>query len=166
MTTLTTITNPFRAMREFIELMFRRPPRTQLAALCYRTAENGPEVLLITSRNTKRLIIPKGWPMAKHSARKTAKREAYEEAGIIGKVAKEPVGEFRSYKGMGNGFKIRTNVIVYPLAVEEQITDFPETGQRELLWMPIKTAIERCEEDGLRQLLKSQAVNSLLMERK
>ena len=166
MTTQTSLTSPFRAIRQFFDLMFRRPPRTQLAALCYRLSDNGPEVLLITSRNTKRLIIPKGWPMAKLSARKTAKREAYEEAGIIGKVAKEPIGEFPSSKGLGNGFKVKTNVIVFPLAVEEQINEFPEMGQRELLWMPLDRAIDSCQEEGLRHLLKSEAVNSLLMDPK
>ena len=55
----------------------------QLAALCYREGEGEPEVLLVTSRNTRRLIIPKGWPMARHSARKTAKKEAFEEAGLV-----------------------------------------------------------------------------------
>ena len=126
-----------RKIGQFLELLLRRPPRMQLAALCYREGEIEPEVLLVTSRNTKRLIIPKGWPMANHSSRKTAKKEAFEEAGVIGKVGKEPLGEFLSYKGMGNGFKVRTNIIVYPLTFEEQLAEFPEAGQRELLWLPL-----------------------------
>jgi 8-oxo-dGTP pyrophosphatase MutT (NUDIX family) len=166
MTAQTRVFSPFRSLVQFFELMLRRPPRTQLAALCYRASESGPEVLLITSRNTKRLIIPKGWPMAKRTARKTAEREAYEEAGIIGKTSKEPIGEFSSFKGLGNGFKVRTNVVVYPLAVVDQVSDFPETGQRELIWMPLNDAIERCQDDGLRLFLKSKPVHSLLMDDK
>ncbi len=163
MTTSILSHSPFRKLSETLGLLFRRPARTQLAALCYRESGAEPEVLLVTSRNTKRLIIPKGWPMAKLSERKTAKLEAYEEAGIVGKVAKEPIGEFSSSKGMGNGFKVRTNIVVYPLKVEEQFEEYPEIGQRELLWMPLEEAAERCEEDGLRGLLKSNQVKSLLM---
>ncbi|MGB7287736.1 MAG: NUDIX hydrolase [Salaquimonas sp.] len=156
----------FRKLSDTIKLMFARPVRTQLAALCYRDGIDEPEILLITSRKTKRLIIPKGWPMAKHSARKTAKIEAYEEAGIIGKVAKEPIGEFRSLKGLGNGFSVKTNIVVYPLKVEEQLTEYPETGQRDLLWLPVNEAAEKCQDEGLRALLRSDPVKSLLMDNK
>lgn len=166
MTIQATQFSPIRTIGQWFGLLLRRPPRNQLAALCYRSGSAGAEVLLITSRNTRRLIIPKGWPMAKHSARKTARQEAYEEAGIIGKVAKEPIGEFASHKGLGNGLKVRTNVIVYPLAVDDQVSDYPETGQRDLLWMPLEEAALRCEDDGLRQLLKSRQVKSLLMDSK
>ena len=138
----------------------------QLAALCYREGESEPEVLLVTSRNTRRLIIPKGWPMARHSARKTAKKEAFEEAGIIGKVAKEPVGEFLSYKGMGNGFKVRTNIVVYPLKFEQQVEEFPEAGQRELIWLPLSQAANACQEEGLCNLLQSTKVKTLLINQK
>jgi 8-oxo-dGTP pyrophosphatase MutT (NUDIX family) len=125
-----------------------------------------PEVLLITSRNTKRWIIPKGWPMAEMTARKTAKREAFEEAGIIGKIGKKPIGEFSSQKGVGNGMKVRTNIVVYPLLVENQTRDFPENGQRELAWLQLDQAIERCQDRGLRKMLQSDIVKSLLMDAK
>jgi len=149
-----------------LRLLFQRPARTQVAALCYRQADSGPQVLLITSRNTKRWIIPKGWPMAELSARKTAKQEAFEEAGIRGKVAKQPIGEFRSYKGIGNGMKVRTNIIVYPLEVRDQVSKFPEHGERELVWMSLEEAVQRCQENGLQKLLLSSQVKSLLMETK
>ncbi|MDB5495247.1 MAG: hypothetical protein JWP86_2584, partial [Phenylobacterium sp.] len=38
-----------------------RGPRRQFAALPWRRAETGVEVLLITSKETRRWVIPKGW---------------------------------------------------------------------------------------------------------
>ena len=146
--------------------LFFRPSLLQVGALCCRDTGSDPEVLLIRSLDSNRWIIPKGWPMRGKTLAEAAAIEAYEEAGIIGKVAKEPIGEFASHKGLGNGLKVRTNVIVYPLAVDDQVSDYPETGQRDLLWMPLEEAALRCEDDGLRQLLKSRQVKSLLMDNK
>lgn len=166
MSTLATNNSALRRMVENLRLTFRRPPRRQVAALCYRKGKKGPEVLLVTSRNTKRWIIPKGWPMAEHSARKTARIEAFEEAGVIGKAGKTALGEFPSHKGLGNGFKVRTTITVYPLQVKEIAKQFPERGKRELVWLPIEEAAILCNEDGLRDLLLSEKVKRLLMEAK
>lgn len=65
--------------------------RTQYAAICYRRTDDssGPiEVLLITSRGTGRWVIPKGWPMAKKKPHEVASQEAWEEAGVRGRVRK------------------------------------------------------------------------------
>ena len=64
-------------------------PRRQYAALPYRL-ENGLEVMLISSRETHRWILPKGWPMKGRKPHAAAAQEALEEAGVVGKVAKEP----------------------------------------------------------------------------
>src|SRR5579864_7278170 len=64
-----------------------REPRSQFAALPWRRGpDGGVEVLLITSRETHRWVIPKGWPIKGKSAWKSAAREAFEEAGIQGKI--------------------------------------------------------------------------------
>lgn len=96
MSALTGFTAPFRWLNGNISLLLRRPARMQVAALCHREVNGERQVLLITSRKAKRWIIPKGWPMAGLSARKSALREAYEEAGIRGKVGKNPIGEYPS----------------------------------------------------------------------
>ncbi|MCB1424023.1 MAG: NUDIX hydrolase, partial [Nitratireductor sp.] len=106
---------------------------------------------------------PKGWPGSKRTAAKTASIEAYEEAGIIGKVANQPLGEYLSHKGLGNGFTVRTNVIVFPLKVSEQVEEFPERGERQHRWLSPEKAAELCGEDGLRDILLSPEVKSLLM---
>ena len=44
--------------------LFANAFRTQYGALCFRYADNGHaiEILVITSRESGRWIIPKGWP--------------------------------------------------------------------------------------------------------
>ena len=73
------LANPLRLLFENLTSVFRAPPRIQIAAFCYRHTADQSEVLLITSRQQKRWIMPKGWPMAHRTARKCAEREAYEQ---------------------------------------------------------------------------------------
>lgn len=136
-------------------LLWKRPERAQLAALCYREIVNGKEILLITSRKNHRYIIPKGWPMADKSDADTAAQEAFEEAGIVGNISQTPLGDYHSYKSLGKGLKVKTRVIVFPLKVSKQKDDFPEKGQRKYVWLPIKQAAEKCDDIGLENFLYS-----------
>eukprot|EP01041_Mallomonas_annulata_P039872 gene39872-biopygen31591 len=62
-----------------------REPRTQYAALPWRRrADGGVDVLLITSRDTRRWVIPKGWPIKMLKPGPSAAQEAFEEAGVLG----------------------------------------------------------------------------------
>ena len=141
---------------------FFQPDETQIAALCYRRSKKGAKVLLITSRGTGRWIIPKGWPMKEASSWKTAEQEAYEEAGIVGKPGREPVGSFRSYKDLDSGERLRTEVVVYPVKVSDQKKLYPEAGQRKLKWLPIEEAAEQCDDNGLAKFLRQSDVKELL----
>jgi 8-oxo-dGTP pyrophosphatase MutT (NUDIX family) len=76
----------------------RQEPRVQFAALPFRLVEERLEVLLITSRETRRWIIPKGWAEKGTKPRTMAAREAFEEAGVRGKVGKLPYGSYRYEK--------------------------------------------------------------------
>ena len=67
----------------------------QVAAIPFRIGDTGEiEVMLVTSRETKRFIVPKGWPMKGKSGRKAATIEAMEEAGVVGKTLKAPAGGY------------------------------------------------------------------------
>ena len=71
------------------------PTRVQYGALPYRLDDDGSvEVLLVTSRETKRWIIPKGWPIKGLKPSKAAAREAYEEAGVRGRIAGRAFGHY------------------------------------------------------------------------
>jgi len=128
----------------------------QVAALCWRVSpRHGAEVLLITSLNSKRWIIPKGWPEAGLSPAENAAREAFEEAGITGKISAEPVGSYHYLKEKKDGGGMPCTVDVFALAVTKQLDDWPEKGARELLWLPPEQAAAKVSEPALRQLLRS-----------
>ncbi|MDI7864813.1 NUDIX hydrolase [Rhizobiaceae bacterium n13] len=137
-----------------VKLMFRRPPRQQYAALCYRLKKkNGLEVLLLTSRDTGRWVIPKGWPMPNKKSHSVAEREAFEEAGVKGKAERAPLGSFTYHKGLDQGLKVFCRVQVHALKVESMLDDFPEKGQRQLAWVSCAEAAERVDEPELKALL-------------
>lgn len=135
-------------------LLLRRPPAQQYAALCYRQdGKAGVEVLLLTSRETRRWVIPKGWPMKKKKPHAVAEREAYEEAGVRGKAEKEPLGFFTYLKRLKSGLTVPVRVQVHAIAVEKMLEDFPEKGSRQLEWVPCEEAARRVRETELRELI-------------
>jgi len=124
--------------------------------LCWRfSPRHGAEVLLITSLNSKRWIIPKGWPEAELSPGENAAREAFEEAGVTGKISAEPVGSYHYLKEKKDGGGMPCTVHVFALAVTKQLDDWPEKGARELLWLPPEQAAAKVSEPALRQLFKN-----------
>lgn len=138
-----------------MQLMLRRPPRQQYAALCYRRLKKKPgevEVLLLTSRDTGRWVIPKGWPMSGKKSHAVAEREAYEEAGAKGKVDREAFGFYSYNKGLDNGLKITCKVQVHLLEVKDMLKDFPEKGTRRLDWVNCEEAAARVQEPELKVL--------------
>lgn len=140
--------------------MLRRPLRQQYAALCYRLGEGQdkrPEVLLLTSRDTGRWVIPKGWPMEGRAAHRVAEREAYEEAGIKGKVEKMPFGHFTYHKRLDGGLNVLCKVQVHLLEVKDMLKDFPEKGVRRLEWVDPLEAAERVNEPELKALMRQFA---------
>ncbi len=137
-----------------LRLMLQRPPRQQFAAICYRTKKKTGdlEVLLITSRDTGRWVIPKGWHMPGKQPHAIAEREAFEEAGIKGKATVEPIGYFTYMKKMRGGHKVATRVQVHALEVKSLMKDFPEKGTRRLEWVSCEEAAARVDEPELKSL--------------
>ncbi len=131
-----------------------REPRTQFAALPWRRNAAGElEVLLITSRETRRWVIPKGWPIKGAKSMKSAAQEAYEEAGLIGKIGKRPIGSYAYDKRLKNGRLQHVRVAVFGLQVEREAEDYPEVGQREKLWATITEAARLVDEPELMVLM-------------
>lgn len=128
----------------------------QVAALCTRTIDGKRKVLLITSRETKRWVIPKGWPMKGLTDAEAATREAWEEAGVSEfKLLKKPIGYFHYNKRMGNGVSLPTKVSVFRLKVLDMKKKFPEKGQRKLVWVSPKRAAAMVREPELKKLFLS-----------
>lgn len=137
-----------------LKLMLQRPPRQQFAAICHRTKKKTGdlEVLLITSRDTGRWVIPKGWHMPGKQPHAIAEREAYEEAGIRGKATVEPIGYYTYMKKMRGGHKVPTRVQVHALEVKSLLKEFPEKGTRRLEWVSCEEAASRVDESELKSL--------------
>jgi 8-oxo-dGTP pyrophosphatase MutT (NUDIX family) len=132
-------------------------PRAQIAALCWRAGKSGAEVLLISSRETGRWVIPKGWPMDGRSAPEAAAIEAWEEAGVKGQIATAKLGHFTYDKTLKRDTKNESSlpciVEVFPLQVEKLATDFPEQRQRRRKWFAPDKAARRVAEAELKALL-------------
>ncbi len=134
--------------------MFRRPARLQIAALCHRMREGKVEVLLVTSKSTRRWILPKGWPILSRRAHRTAAIEAFEEAGVTGRVHKNPFASFSSYKGGEAGLKLRTEILVFLVDVESETEEFPDSAERDVRWVSIKDAVRMTSEPGLMDVFR------------
>jgi 8-oxo-dGTP pyrophosphatase MutT (NUDIX family) len=138
---------------------------TQAAALCWRL-NPGLEILLITSRNSKRWIVPKGWLMADLGPAESAAREAMEEAGITGDISQEPLGTFYYLKEKKDGSVVACSVDVFSLHATGQQADWPEKGTRELMWLSPDQAAMRVAEPGLRRILQDFARNAPAIARR
>lgn len=119
---------------------------TQVAALCWRKTDAQVQVLLITSRDTGRWVLPKGWTMKGLSAPDAAAVEAWEEAGVEGNVAPDPLGYFEYDKVLTADLSHPCMVSVYPLKVTGLSRRFPEQKERRRKWFtPAKAATKVLE---------------------
>ena len=132
--------------------------RRQVAALPWRAlagkGATGPlEILLVSSRETRRWVIPKGWPMKGKPDHQAAAQEAYEEAGLDGLIVELPVGDYPYLKRLKSGAARAVTVDVFPLEVTGEHATWPEKGQRTLQWMsPVEAALA-VQEPELRDLI-------------
>lgn len=128
----------------------------QVAALCFDRKGPHKKVLLITSRDTGRWIIPKGWLMPGVDDSKAALREAWEEAGVKrGDVSKEPLGTFEYLKMLDTGASVSVTASVYGVRVRKLCSKYPEVGQRKRMWVTPRKAAKLVQEPELKALLKS-----------
>jgi 8-oxo-dGTP pyrophosphatase MutT (NUDIX family) len=140
-----------------LQLMFRRPKRTQFAALCYRrTKKDGEiEILLLTSRDTGRWVIPKGWPMGAKAGYTVAETEALQEAGVKGIIEHEAIGSFGYGKAMAEGLVLPCEVQVHALEVTGSVKNYKEKGERKLEWVSPEEAAARVAEPGLKKIIRA-----------
>ena len=129
----------------------------QSAALPWRYSGDRREILLISSRDTGRWVIPKGWLIRGLTPAETAAREAYEEAGIGGQMSKKPIGHFEYGKRLANGNVKPITVEVFALEQIIQHLEWPEQGQRMLKWFSVPEAAESVAEPGLKAIIRKLA---------
>jgi NTP pyrophosphohydrolases including oxidative damage repair enzymes len=142
------------AFRNLVEPVFKRPEFVQTAALCTRQGKKGTEVLLVTSLDTKRWIVPKGWPMEGKSLAQAALQEAWEEAGVQGVVDENPVGSYGYQKTVKGGIPVSCRCSVYRIEVSDTAETYPEKGRRRREWMRQRDAAKAVEEPELKALIR------------
>lgn len=131
------------------------PAARQVAALCYRDRGEGTEVLLITSRDTGRWIVPKGWMIPGLDASGAALQEAWEEAGVRDAViSSSPIGSYAYDKRLDDGSSLPVRAEVYAAHVLELKDTYPEADERERRWFTPPQASKLVEEPELQSLLR------------
>ena len=140
--------------RDRVRKELDREPRTQYAALPWRKRDDGAtEMLLITSRETRRWVIPKGWPMQDINPGPCAAREAFDEAGVLGMPGRKALGVYHYDKRLRSGRLQHVRVQVFPLEVREEADAWPEQGQRDRRWTTPAEAATMVDEPELQKLL-------------
>jgi 8-oxo-dGTP pyrophosphatase MutT (NUDIX family) len=128
-------------------------PNVQYAALPWRRADGAVEILLITTRNTRSWIVPKGWPLDGRTPSECAAHEALEEAGVLGEVAAEALGSFHYNKRRKSGEIIPCEVHVFAMEVIRQRRNWAEKAARDICWCSLEEALARVTEPSLRRLI-------------
>lgn len=144
-------TFPDGMLRNVLEFM--RPSFVQTAALCLRDGADGREVLLIRTLQRHHWIIPKGWPMRNRTLAEAAACEAWEEAGVRGKISPEPMGAFTYTKIKKSGLPVQCRPLVFKLDVTEIHERFPEAEKRTRIWTSPSKAAEMVHNPDLANLL-------------
>lgn len=136
-------------------LEFVRPAFVQVAALCLRDGTDGTEVLLIQTLTRKLWMIPKGWPMDGMTLAEAAAQEAWEEAGVRGRITEDPVGAFKYTKIKSSGLPVQCRAHVFRLDVAETCDIFPEANKRTRKWTSPQQAASVVQNPQLARLLAS-----------
>ena len=127
--------------------------RRQVAALPFRQAKDGAhEILLVTSRDTQRWIIPKGWPSKRIKDCKAAARKARQEAGVNGKIVRQAIGSYR-YMKAEIGYRIPIDVTVFLLKVRKNCKRWPEKRDRRRAWFDVQDAARQVSNPELSALI-------------
>lgn len=121
---------------------------SQSGVIPFRRTEAGIEILLITSIKKKKWIIPKGYVEFNLSPFESAKKEAFEEAGIKGTNETFELGSFKVHREMGLCL-----IKVYSMEVTEFLEDFPEKGLRKRKWFSVQEAADNISIPGVPELI-------------
>lgn len=139
----------------------KRDMRAQFGALCWRRRGDKIQVLLVTSRERGRWVIPKGWPMDGKTPAEAASIEAFEEAGVRGVVGERSVGVYTYIKELDSG-DLPVVVAVFPLEVTKELDDWPEKAERKRRWISLSKASKELSDHELGRILNDPTLPKLL----
>ena len=136
----------------------------QVAALPWRREANGAvSVLLITSRNNGKWMLPKGWPIKGLSDADSARQEALEEAGVEGEIDTQAIGSYRYSKLFSNGASAPGQALIFPLAVTRERKGWKEKSQRRRRWVTTEEAAHLAHEPDLARFLGNLATGRVIL---
>lgn len=119
----------------------------------WRDTGHGVEIMLITSRDTGRWVLPKGWPEAKELLCEAAAREAGEEAGLRGTISHHEAGRYFYAKALASGEEVPCEVLVFPLQVDKIADRWKEKRSRTRKWVSPAEAVRMVNEPDLGQII-------------
>ena len=137
-----------------LEDMSKRDVRTQFGALPWRRQKGAVQVCLVTSKRTRRWIVPKGWPQDGATPAEAAEREAWEEAGLRGKIKTTCLGIFSYSKDIDEDLTLPCVVALFPLKVQDTASDWPEKEIRTRRWVAPEKAAKLVDEPELAAMLR------------
>lgn len=109
--------------------------------------------MLVTTRQSGRWILPRGWPVKGKTPAQTATQEAFEEAGVIGGVDPRPIGEYHYMKTLPDGSSKDCLVTLFSLHVRGTLVQWPEQTERKRRWHALAQASQVASDGQLAQLL-------------
>lgn len=128
----------------------------QVAVLPWRIQRHGePKILLITSREQERWILPTGWPEEGSPPLATASREAFAKAGLIGDMSPVPVTTYRYVKSVDDGSKASCRVAVFGMKVRGTLIQWREKGKRQRQWFSPQAAADRIGDLPVAEFLRT-----------
>ena len=105
-------------------------------------------VCMVTSRSGRRWVLPKGKIESRQTPAQAAIAEAWEEAGLTGRLSERTVG-FYEYDKWEQLYRVQ----VFVLHVDREQVNYPECGVRTREWVTPEEAIARIEEPELRAMV-------------
>ena len=109
----------------------------QSGVIPYRRKSGELQILLVTSIKKKKWIVPKGYIEFNLSPFESAKKEAYEEAGVIGANETVELGSFIMNRSIGH-----CNIKIFSMEVIEVLDEYPDKNVRKRKWFSVKEAAE------------------------
>jgi len=110
--------------------------------------------MLVTSRETKRWVLPKGNLITGLSPHAAAAHEAEEEAGVQGLACPTPLGTYRYRKTKKSGAALMVDVDVFPILVTNEMDEWEEQGARDRRWFALDEAASAVDEPDLQALIR------------
>jgi phosphohistidine phosphatase len=126
--------------------------REQAGVIPFRRRKGSIEVCLIRNKGRKKWKIPKGFVDPGETVEQAALKEAWEEAGLKGRLSGGAIGVYEYEKW---GFNL--NVSVYLMEVSEIEDEWEECRFRERTWEPFETAFAMLKKHPVRRLLDTAA---------